>query len=191
MYGYLGRVLAAFMGQVLVWCFPKSGHINSVYFCFVILQNLFGSFMSTVQFVSLCAFHTRIADPAIGGTYMTTLNTLSNMGGQWPKIIVMFLIDKFTTARCVPVDDHSPLEISNPFEDKEFYNCYPSDNKKLCLSNGGQCKIFQDGYYFTNMACIVIGLVLYFTWTRRTAKHLQSLPIGAWRVNREKSSLSV
>ena len=26
---------------------------------------------STVQFIGICAFHTQIADPLIGGTYMT------------------------------------------------------------------------------------------------------------------------
>jgi Acetyl-coenzyme A transporter 1 len=69
---------------------------------------------STVQFVGISAFHTQIADPLIGGTYMTVialfsqeifvaktrvpdachasfqlLNTVSNLGGTWPRYFVL------------------------------------------------------------------------------------------------------
>jgi len=33
-------------------------------------------FVSTVQFVGITAFHTQIADPLIGGTYMTVSDTV-------------------------------------------------------------------------------------------------------------------
>ncbi|VEU22892.1 DEKNAAC103975 [Brettanomyces naardenensis] len=182
LYGYIGRIIAAILGQILVYCFPKSGEISSVYFFCVICQHLLSSFMSTIQFVSISAFHTNIADPAIGGTYMTTLNTLSNLGGQWPKIIVLFLIDKFSEARCIG-------EEGNPFIAEEYYNCYSGDMKKLCLANGGVCKMEKDGYYVTNMLCIVLGLVLYYGWIRKTAMRLQSLPVREWRV--VKSALPI
>lgn len=32
------------------------------------------------MFVSLMAFYAQVSDPKIGGTYMTLLNTLSNLG---------------------------------------------------------------------------------------------------------------
>ena len=37
---------------------------------------------SQCMFVSTMAFFARISDPAMGGTYMTMLNTMSNLGGQ-------------------------------------------------------------------------------------------------------------
>jgi len=182
LYGYLGRIAAALLGQLLVASFPKSGKIGTFYFLCVIAQHLLSSFMSTVQFVCISAFHTKIADPAIGGTYMTTLNTLSNMGGQWPKIIVLSLIDKFSKARCIPnADSSSPNDL---FESQPFYNCYASDLKQQCIANGGICTMERDGYYVTNFLCIVLGLVLYYGWLRRTAMRLQSLPVGAWRVSK-------
>ncbi|ODV86191.1 hypothetical protein CANARDRAFT_27451 [[Candida] arabinofermentans NRRL YB-2248] len=178
MYAYLGRILAAAIGQLLVYCFPKSGKINMTYFLFVIFQHLLGSFMSTVQFVSICAFHTQIADPSIGGTYMTTLNTLSNLGGQWPKIIVLNMIDNFTKAECIdPTNEKS-------FKLQPFHNCYSSNLKNQCIDAGGECNLISDGYYSTNILCIIIGLVLYYGWIKKTVIHLQSLPIGAWRVGK-------
>lgn len=35
------------------------------------------------MFVSQMAFFSRVSDPTIGGTYMTLLNTISNVGGRW------------------------------------------------------------------------------------------------------------
>lgn len=182
LYGYLGRIAAALLGQLLVARFPKSGKIGTFYFLCVIGQHLLSSFMSTVQFVCISAFHTKIADPAIGGTYMTTLNTLSNMGGQWPKIIVLSLIDKFSKATCIP--DAKNSSPSNIFQSESFYNCYASDMKQQCIANGGICTLERDGYYVTNLLCIVLGLVLYYGWLRKTALRLQSLPVGAWRVSK-------
>ena len=43
----------------------------------------------TVVFVAQMALFNRVADPRIGGTYMTMLNTLANLGGQWPGTLVL------------------------------------------------------------------------------------------------------
>ncbi|GMF30065.1 unnamed protein product [[Candida] boidinii] len=144
--------------------------------------------MSTVQFVSICAFHTKIADPLIGGTYMTTLNTLSNLGGTWPKLIILYLIDNFTIANCIPEGDDefdiSKINVNNPFVKEPFYDCISTQNKNLCKSSGGVCHVSRDGYFSTNLLCITIGLFLYFGWIRKTMNYLQSLPITAWRVGK-------
>ncbi len=43
-----------------------------------------------MMFVSQMAFHAKISDPGIGGTYMTLLNTISNFG----KFVLLFkLVD--------------------------------------------------------------------------------------------------
>lgn len=61
--------------------FPIGG-VTTSYFLVVMITTVLGSFMSTVQFVSLGSFFTKISDPLIGGTYMTLLNTISNLGGE-------------------------------------------------------------------------------------------------------------
>lgn len=38
---------------------------------------------SNCMFVAQMAFFSRISDPVIGGTYMTLLNTIANVGGNW------------------------------------------------------------------------------------------------------------
>ncbi|EGW35660.1 uncharacterized protein SPAPADRAFT_58867 [Spathaspora passalidarum NRRL Y-27907] len=168
-WGYIGRLVAAMLAQLVVYFYPKSGKIGTGYFIAIILQHLLGSFMSTIQFVSLCAFHTKIADPEIGGTYMTTLNTLSNYGGTWPRIFIFLLIDKITVSHCL-LSDH-PFLISNDVA------------KERCLEDGGIITIVRDGYFYTNAGCILLGLLI-LAWVKRKATHLQSLPNSAWRVTK-------
>lgn len=48
--------------------------IGYFYFLIIMGSTVLSSFMSTVQFVSISAFMTNIADPVIGGTYMTVSN---------------------------------------------------------------------------------------------------------------------
>jgi len=47
-----------------------------------------GGVASAAMFVAQMAFFNRVSDPKIGGTYMTMLNTISNLGGQWPGTFV-------------------------------------------------------------------------------------------------------
>lgn len=168
LYGFGGRLFAAFLAQLIVYNFPLDGKVTLSYFVIIILQHLLGSFMSTIQFVSLCAFHTKIADPTIGGTYMTTLNTLSNYGGTWPRLIIFYLIDKLTISTC-----------------SKGYAIISEKLKEQCKEQGGDVMVLRDGYYYTNMICISAGVCI-LMWVRKKVKHLQSLPNHAWRINKEK-----
>ena len=50
-----------------------------------------GTAASQIMFVAQMAFFNRVSDPKIGGTYMTMLNTIANLGGQWPAPAVLAL----------------------------------------------------------------------------------------------------
>lgn len=169
LWGFMGRLVAASLAQLIVYFFPKDGKVSTTYFIMIILQHLLGSFMSTIQFVSLCAFHTKIADPAIGGTYMTTLNTLSNYGGTWPRIFIYYLIDKITINKCIT--------------DKGYIMLTSEEAKEQCTYSGGKVETVRDGYFYTNALCISLGIVIFF-WVKKKATYLQSLPNTAWRVSK-------
>lgn len=53
------------------------------------------------MFVAVMAFFNRISDPAVGGTYMTLLNTLCNLGGNWPQTLALWFIDPLTQRNCI------------------------------------------------------------------------------------------
>lgn len=172
LFGFAGRLLSAFWAHMILLFLPQitDGKISYKVFLLIIVQHLLGSFMGTIQFVSLCAFHTKIADPAIGGTYMTTLNTLSNYGGTWPRLIIFYLIDKLTYAKCEMVTSSAEYVITS------------EEQKRTCLSSGGKVHVLRDGYFYTSTICLVLGVIIWF-WVKRKAGYLQTLPPSAWRVN--------
>ena len=73
-WAFVGRLIAACLAQVTVMMFPANG-VQPWYLLTVIASHIFSTFSSTVMFVAISAFHAKIADPVIGGTYMTLLAT--------------------------------------------------------------------------------------------------------------------
>lgn len=61
------------------------------------------------MFVAVMAFFARVSDPAVGGTYMTLLNTLCNLGGNWPATTALWLVDALSFRQCTtdPTNDCS------------------------------------------------------------------------------------
>lgn len=50
--------------------------------------------------VSTVAFFSRISDSRFGGTYMTLLNTLLNLGHAWSSSVAIGMIDFLTFKEC-------------------------------------------------------------------------------------------
>ena len=53
------------------------------------------------MFVATMAFHARVSDPRVGGTYMTLLNTLCNFGGNWCQTVALWFLDGLTWKDCL------------------------------------------------------------------------------------------
>lgn len=169
MLAFLGRLGFAALSMLTVMFFPKTG-AGFGYLLVIIIVHVLGSFMSTVQFVSINAFHTQIADPLIGGTYMTTLNTICNLGGQWPRLLIFYGVDYFTNATCSTKDKQGT-----------FFSCAKEAGKAKCKDLGGACNVAVDGYYVMNICCILLGFTLFYGFIRKKMFYLQSLPTSKWR----------
>jgi hypothetical protein len=122
------------------------------------------------------SFFTKISDPAIGGTYMTLLNTLSNLGGTWPRYFVLMAIDFFTNAPC-----------SSPTNDGLSIKCTDEKSRDQCKSLQGTCDYVSDGYYYVNILCVVFGIVSLVMYIRPTIRSLENLPERAWRLKGSKA----
>jgi MFS transporter, PAT family, solute carrier family 33 (acetyl-CoA transportor), member 1 len=72
-WAFVGRLIAAVLAQITVMIFPAK--VDTWYLLVVIAEHVFSTFTNTVMFVAVAAFHARVADPVIGGTYMTLLAT--------------------------------------------------------------------------------------------------------------------
>ncbi|KAJ6574665.1 MFS general substrate transporter [Mycena capillaripes] len=148
--------------------------------------------IATLIFVGISAFHTRVSDPLIGGTYMTLLNTFTNLGGTWPKYFVLkgkkiyFLlcihvyspnlgVDLLTVAHCQVKQAGSELVV-------KAAECVSEQGKTACSDVDGKCVTETDGYYMVSALCMLFGVVFLFLYIMPTARKLQALPTSAWRI---------
>jgi hypothetical protein len=116
------------------------------YLLLVIVEHVFSTFMSTVMFVAISAFHAKIADPHIGGTYMTLLATVSNLGGTFPRFFILKFVDLFTQATCYPPDP--PIKDTSSLKGAlitSSFSCVGEAEKHRCIDGGGSCVIGRDG----------------------------------------------
>ncbi|XP_017487205.1 PREDICTED: acetyl-coenzyme A transporter 1-like [Rhagoletis zephyria] len=116
------------------------------------------------MFVAVTAFHAKVSDPTIGGTYMTFLNTICNLGGNWPATVSLWFIDRLTFTSC----------------SADGTSCAVNSETDACKANGGTCNVTIDGYNLEAIICITIGFAWYF-WGRRQLTLLQNKPSSAWK----------
>jgi PAT family acetyl-CoA transporter-like MFS transporter 1 len=197
LFGYVARLGFAIISMAIVAGFPKGDDggksvISTAYFSLITVVTVTASFASTVQFVGISAFHTQIADPLIGGTYMTLLNTVSNLGGTWPRPLVLKAVDYFTISSC-SIASSSKEAISSAASNAltlASNECTSDEGAARCRAVGGTCIIERDGYYWTSTICVVIGTIALFTFILPKAQKLQRLPAAAWRVSLDTSKHS-
>ena len=204
-WAFAARLLAAIFAQITIMTYP-SNPVPAWYMVVVILMNIYSTFMNTVMFVAGSAFFARIADPAIGGTYMTMLatyvllthmpilgilltdsNSVSNLGGTFPKFFILKLVDMLTVATCEPRPNASSFKPSDPSISPitSPFSCVLEAEKHRCTEGGGTCTIERDGFYYTNIIFVIIGALTFWGYIQRKALYLQGLPLRAWRVSEE------
>ncbi|GLB36522.1 putative acetyl-coenzyme A transporter 1 [Lyophyllum shimeji] len=171
---FVPRLLLALVATLIVLWFPKPP-ISTGFFFFLIVHTVLSSFASTVQFVGISAFHTRVSDPLIGGTYMTLLNTFTNMGGTWPKWFVLKGVDLLTDATC-QVADGIHLQTTE---------CVSDHGKAMCKDINGVCITRRDGYYAMSAICMILGVLVLIGFIIPRALKLQALPTSVWRIKME------
>ncbi|XP_053684823.1 acetyl-coenzyme A transporter 1 [Sabethes cyaneus] len=171
------RIGLTLIAAAVVWFTPAliQNHHVPYYYYLILLAN-YGLYQIALysMFVAVMAFFAKISDPAVGGTYMTLLNTLSNLGGNWPTTVVLWMVDVLTWKRCSTVADNA---------------CTDYAEKETCSENGGECNIAIDGYYIEIAICLVYG-VLWYQWGKHKIRYLQNLPLDAWRVVQRQKGYS-
>lgn len=117
------------------------------------------------------AFHAKISDPSIGGTYMTLLNTITNLGGNWPTTLALWLIDYISLSYCSIDGSKCTLTTTK------------NDENDSCIANGGggggKCTLWLDGYYIETFIFTIIGIIWYF-WGRKQINRLQTISTKQW-----------
>jgi PAT family acetyl-CoA transporter-like MFS transporter 1 len=146
-------------GVVFMFLLRWTKHLNDAsssglpFYYFIVITVIYGMHQVCVNsiYVALMAFHSMKSDPAIGGTYMTLLNTLTNLGGNWPATLSLYAVEWF---------DYKDCEV---------------------LDKSGKCTTVADGYYFESSICIAIGFIWLYGFGKSRIEKLQKLPSSAWK----------
>ncbi|XP_077257319.1 acetyl-coenzyme A transporter 1 isoform X2 [Temnothorax americanus] len=164
------RLAFGLIAACLVWITPLlvvNGHVPAYYFVILIGIYFIHQISASSMFVASMAFFAKVSDPAVGGTYMTLLNTLCNLGGNWPATAALWFVDPLTFRQC-------STDYAN--------DCSTITERELCANtNNGVCVMQLDGYYIESILCLIIGFS-WLRWGRRKINILQSKSMSAWKI---------
>ncbi|KAM9441823.1 acetyl-coenzyme A transporter 1 isoform 1-T6 [Salvelinus alpinus] len=162
------RLLIGLGYAVLVWWTPslkQEGGFPLYYYTIVLFSYALHQVALYSMYVACMAFHAKVSDPVIGGTYMTLLNTVTNLGGNWPSTLALWMVDPLTSKECQGAAGQS---------------CGSPEETGLCVKEGGVCVTSLDGYYVESVVCVLIGLT-WWVWLGKRMRRLQDQSPAAWR----------
>jgi PAT family acetyl-CoA transporter-like MFS transporter 1 len=128
---------------------------NMFFWTPVILSTALQAIVNSLQFNSQMTFFASRVDPAIGGSYMTLLNTAANLGGTWPASFVMWLTGVLTRDPECIVDATTGIEV---------------------------CTGGRDPYYVIQGIFSILGCVWILALGNRV-RRVAELPDDAWRTH--------
>lgn len=88
----------------------------------------------------------------------------------------------FTQATCLPPTIAPPADSLKDTLITTAFSCALEPEKNRCVNGGGTCHIDRDGYYMTNILCVLIGTLTFIMFIKPAAQKLQDLPLRAWRL---------
>ncbi|XP_039569690.1 acetyl-coenzyme A transporter 1 [Passer montanus] len=165
------RLLLGLEFAFLVWWAPKVKHEGGFpvyYYAVVVLSYALHQITLYSMYVAIMAFNAKVSDPLIGGTYMTLLNTVSNLGGNWPSTVALWLVDPLTVKECAGAQGHT---------------CATAAATELCTAAGGSCVTTLDGYYVESIICVILGFAWWF-FLGPKFKKLQDEGQSSWKCKR-------
>lgn len=140
------RILFSIFATGIVWLTPytisNKGEVPIYLYVGLIVNYAFYQICLYSMFVAVMAFFAKISDPAVGGTYMTLLNTVCNLGGNWPTSIVLWLVDVLTWKKCANIG----FPNTNNVEYNSNSTCANKAEEEVCFSYA----LFYD---FTGRQC--------------------------------------
>lgn len=134
--------------------------IFAIIFC---VSNVHGAFQSA-SFMAQMSFFTRVAkvNEVYGGSVMTLLNTLANIGSLWPGPLVLLAIDWFSAKACIAPGDPDTSQ-----------SCQGCEAPRTCGAT-------RDGYWPVSLMCFAYLVIWYFVGGAAAVRRVQNLPEKSW-----------
>merc|ERR1712227_94459 len=162
LYGYPLYQVCSCASALLVW---KAEELvaNDTIFYYILFYDIVKSCTASAFYLSASGFHYTIADPLMGGVYMTLLNSLFNMGGSWVET--------------------SSLKFLGIFDDQiEKNKTHCEKYKQEDFVDDG---IYQysgwDSYFYLAIIAFSVGTIWYAIFFK-IIKKIEKFPIDDWRL---------
>jgi PAT family acetyl-CoA transporter-like MFS transporter 1 len=166
---FLWGIKAKMVSSFLLWIisgFTSSAYANPdnvsiTYLTTLTITMVANECFGTMIFVSAMTFFSKISDPAIGGSYMTLLNTIANWGSKWPNVTMLWLLPKLTLNVC----DQPTNPILNA-----LLSCSETSNPYIV-----------DGYSILVILCTMVG-ALWLATQQKQITDLENIEHAKWIV---------
>mmetsp|Transcript_10340 Transcript_10340/g.19330 ORF Transcript_10340/g.19330 Transcript_10340/m.19330 type:complete len:711 (-) Transcript_10340:37-2169(-) len=134
-----------------------------IFWSAVISSTALFSIVDSLQFNAQMVFFAHRVDPAIGGTYMTLLNTAANLGSTWPASAVMYMMGQLSAASSKCVLETRP-------------------DANGIMTTVETCREGVEAYFPLQMVLSILGCAwVYFMGNK--VRQLANLPDDAWRTH--------
>lgn len=184
MIGIPVRTLFSLCGAAILWFMPMIlAHYhgvapNYIYLVYLLNKTLY-MLNSFGMHIVLTAFFIRVSDPTIGGTYMTMLHTIDQVGYTWPHTLALWMVESLTWRDCSMVQ--CDLHFFFVCGWRCICNLYLLSYALQQATGTTDCPIVFDGYFVETGICLVYGLIWY-KWGITTLRRLYQMPVSKWRV---------
>lgn len=142
---------------------------NIFFSALVLVWMCLSSALATVQFVGVMSFFSKVSDESIGGTYMTLLNTLSNLGSKVAETFVLFFVDFVSEKKCSGASS------------SKITACTSNKERDTCIAAGGKCHL-DDGHYHAFVLISPVLALLWVLWQSKRISKLSLASIDEWRL---------
>ncbi len=156
---------------------PSAEDTRYKYFMLLVLVGIVSAAASVVSMVSLIAFFAQVADPRIGGTFMTLLNTAGNIGFNIARVISLSLVEPLSSYSCLSAYD----SVTGQRVDFLLPQCHsdPRGAGEQCSLQQGHCVVTYDGFLVESIVFAVLGSVwLGYLWPKML--RLARAPKSSW-----------
>lgn len=165
-----------------------TGEFGIMFYLLLTFMYILGIIVEMSLSMSMMSFFSNISDESVGGTYMTFLTTVNNLGGSYPGTTAMYLISWLSVKLCSfeevskpAVSSTTPL-IANGVRNITSDNACQSTAKSAeCRSAGGICVTTFDAYFYLSLGFLFVGFIWLLVF-RRMIRTLRNAPNSSWKL---------
>jgi len=90
---YPWRLIINVISSCIVFLSQDLANCSPIHSALLLVVSIAATIPAVAMFAAQMSFFARISDPAFGATYMTFLNTLTNLGNAWPQTLALASVD--------------------------------------------------------------------------------------------------